>query len=97
MKKDKRDILIRLLLDGHISRDEFKLLYDEPEREISVGSLGPIYRDFPSTIMRRPEMPWFGVLDPITNEPIGPTFADKENSSMVITDILGNCKVNPID
>lgn len=61
----KEDILIRLLKAGHISDDEFKLLYGDPI---------PIHNwDW----IPKPDHPliWHGINDPSTGEPIGPTYS----------------------
>lgn len=57
---NKQDILIRLLKNGHITDEEFKLLYQDVPEYITPP--------LPTT------NPWFGVYDPLTNQPIGPTY-----------------------
>ena len=49
---DKKEILIRLLKDGHISNDEFKLLYDENKVIVHEGKIEftPIPKDIQDQI-----------------------------------------------
>ena len=47
------------------SEEEFKLLYDDTVK-VEIHEQSPPYSNYP----------WFGILDPITNEHIGPTYTN---------------------
>lgn len=69
---DKRDILIRLLKEGHINEEEFKMLYDEP-KEIIVKEREVVHDPLPAMEPWRPTPPfnpWFGT------PPLFGTFSD---------------------
>ena len=71
---NKQDILIRLLKDGHITDEEFKLLYPKEQTiEPYINPNGPL---IPGIGLRpwEPEI-WHGVNHPFTGEPLNnPTY-----------------------
>ena len=69
--------LIRLLIEGHVTKEEFISLYEKtsPPREMKVPERGSCWEIDPIEKYPRWTGPyWHGIIDPLTNEHIGPTY-----------------------
>lgn len=68
---EPKDILIRLVKDGHISDEEFKAIYDALIPTIHWS------REYPQHPMPWQEpypTIWHGITDPLTGDPLGPSY-----------------------
>jgi hypothetical protein len=68
---EAKDILIRLLKDGHITDDEFKLLY--PKEQTIEPYINPNLIPGIGLHPWEPQI-WHGINHPSTGIPIGPTY-----------------------
>ncbi len=64
---EKKDILIRLLKEGHITDEEFKLLYDEPIEVLKWNREYP-QQPMPTVPLNPEPLHWF----PLNPDPLYP-------------------------